>query len=55
MSAALERVCVELGLNMAVDDGAVQLVAKTIIALAERGVRSTDNFYKLAVAEYRQS
>ena len=38
MSAALENVCKALGLSL-VDDPATQLIARKIVALAQRGVR----------------
>ena len=52
MSAALERVCAKLGLNM-VDDPATRLVAAKIVELAQRGVRDVPMLTTMALAELK--
>jgi len=52
MSAALERACAKLGLNM-VDHPATRLVAAKIIELAQRGVRDVTTLTAMALAELK--
>jgi hypothetical protein len=51
MSAAFESACASLGLNL-VDDAATRLVAKTIIELAQRGVRGAPRLHAMAIKEF---
>jgi hypothetical protein len=50
MSAALDTVCKELGLNV-VDDPATRLVARKIIELAQRGVRDASRLSAAALRD----
>ena len=50
MSAALDSVCKDLGLNF-VDDPATRLVARKIIELAQRGVRDAPTLSAAALKE----
>jgi hypothetical protein len=50
MSAAFDRACEALQLKT-VDDAATRMVARTIITLAERGVRGADTLAAMALRE----
>jgi hypothetical protein len=51
MSAALVRACEALQLRI-IDDAATRMVARTIIDLAERGVRDTEMLTAMALREF---
>jgi hypothetical protein len=51
MSAALVSVCEALRLRV-VDDAATRMVARTIIELAERGVRDTESLITMTLREF---
>jgi hypothetical protein len=51
MSAAFIRACETMGLRV-LDDPATRLVARTIIDLAERGVRDAETLLKMTLREF---
>lgn len=51
MSTALIRVCEALQLQM-IDDAATRMVARTIIDLAERGVRDAESLIAMTLREF---
>jgi hypothetical protein len=51
MSAAFVRTCEALRLTL-IDDPATRLVAKTIIELAERGVRDVEALAEMSLREF---
>lgn len=51
MSAALVRACEALQLQV-IDDAATRIVARTIIELAERGVREPERLMALTLREF---
>jgi hypothetical protein len=51
MSAAFIRACETMGLSV-MDDPATRLVARTIIDLAERGVRDAETLLKMTLREF---
>jgi hypothetical protein len=53
MSAALESVCNTLNLDRGADDSRTRLVAKTIIAFAQRGVRDPAALAAAALKEFK--
>jgi len=52
MSAAFVRTCEALRLEL-IDDPATRLVARTIIELAERGLRDEKTLFELTVRQFR--
>ncbi len=52
MTAALERVCADLELTGTGDELEMRMVARKIIALAERGVRDAKDLYDLTMIEF---
>jgi hypothetical protein len=52
MSAAFVRTCEALRLEV-VDDPATRLVARTIIELAERGLRDEKTLHEMTLREFR--
>jgi hypothetical protein len=51
MSAAFVRACETLRLEL-VDDPATRLVAKTIIELAERGIKDAETLFEMTRREF---
>jgi hypothetical protein len=51
MSTAFVRICEALRLEP-IDDAATRLVAKTIIGLAERGVKDAETLFELTRQEF---
>lgn len=51
MSSALVRACEALQLRV-IDDAANRMVARTIIGLAERGVRDADTLIAMTLREF---
>jgi hypothetical protein len=54
MGAAFERACKALGLTEKTDPLTL-IVAQTVIASAERGIRQTDQLTEAVLAELRQA
>ena len=53
MSDALVKACEALQLQV-IDDAATRMVARTIIALTERGIRDAESLLKMTLLEFPQ-